>query len=68
MAFSKISNTWDADLCNTEIEVNDRQLKCSCNAFKSELTAVFTDPVRVFDTNIIQFPQLKTTVETDATN
>ena len=68
MAYSKISNTWDAGLCNTEIEVSDRKLKCTCNAFKSDLSGVFTDSTRVLDPTVLVFPEIKQTNELTTDN
>ena len=59
MAFSKDTNAWDSNLCNSELEVKSLQMKCTCNAFKSDLSALFTDSSRPLDLTPIVFPEVK---------
>jgi len=66
MAFSKDKNVWDANLCNSELEAEKLQMKCTCNAFKSDLTSLFTDTSRLYDATPIMFPEIKPIVKMNA--
>lgn len=63
MALSKDKNTWDANLCNSELDAKALMIRCTCNAFKSDQTALFTDTSRPLDPTPIVFPQIKQTKE-----
>ena len=46
MGYSKSALKWQTDLCQSELIVEDVQMKCTCNAFDSNLIGVFTDLTR----------------------
>lgn len=56
MAESKSSNSWDASVCKSELEPASLLMKCTCNAYKSNYAALFTDTSRVLDLSVLQFP------------
>ena len=58
MAFSEASNSWDSELCITELQVKTISLKCVCNAFESKRVGLFTDSTRV-PGPAIEFPEIE---------
>lgn len=46
MGYSRTSLSWRADLCQSELFVEAVQIKCTCNAFDSNMIGVFTDFTR----------------------
>ena len=55
MGFSKTSQKWEADLCQSELLIQDVQMKCTCNAFDSHVIGLFTDFNRDFG-EAVEFP------------
>jgi hypothetical protein len=62
MAQSKASNTWEADLCKSELDVQSVVMKCSCNGYKSNFAGLFTDSLRTLDVAKIPFPVITTAI------
>ena len=52
MGFAEAEQIWKSDLCKWEINVERVQMKCTCNAFSSELIGIFTDFTRILGARI----------------
>lgn len=57
MGYSKSSQKWYTDLCQSQLIVEDVQMKCTCNAFDSNKIGVFTDLTRVLGKSVT-FPAI----------
>jgi hypothetical protein len=58
MAYSDTRRNWDSELCITELQVKNIQLKCICNAFDSKRVGLFTDKSRILGP-AIKFPEIE---------
>ena len=56
MGQSKTNKSWTGDLCESELSVEDVTLKCTCNAFDSNLIGVFSDFTRTLGEAVV-FPE-----------
>lgn len=55
MAFAEQEKRWKAELCQSELSVEEVQMKCVCNSFNSELVGIFTDFTRTIG-DPVKFP------------
>jgi hypothetical protein len=55
MGYSKTTESWKGDLCKSELNVEDVTMKCTCNAFNSNLIGVFSDFTRTLG-ETVTFP------------
>ena len=58
MGYSKSDNKWKSQLCQSELKVQDVAMKCTCNAFSSNLIGVFNDYTREAG-QPVEFPAVK---------
>ena len=58
MGYSKTSKSWKSDLCKSELNVEDVTMKCTCNAFDSNLIGVFSDFTRTLG-ETVTFPEIE---------
>ena len=58
MGYSKLSKRWHSDLCQSELDVDKVAMKCTCNAFESNLIGIFSDFTRALG-EPVTFPRIQ---------
>jgi len=65
MGYAELENLWKSDLCQWELDDEKVQMKCSCNAFGSELIGIFTDFTRILGAPVAFPPPIERVIPTE---
>ena len=57
MGYEKQVRRWQSELCSWTLSVEDVTMKCTCNAFRSDIIGIFTDFTRTLGPQVA-FPAL----------
>ena len=58
MGFDQAKERWNHEMCQSELSVEDVTMKCTCNAFQSNIIGIFTDFTRTLG-EPVQFPVIE---------